>query len=97
MITKKEKIQIVPIITRQELAIRTERLVRSDGLTYVEAIIQICSDLDLDPEDIAKMVTGPLKDKVEAEAMRSNILPRSNTVSLYTDEPVADMHMISRT
>lgn len=82
----KEDGLITPIITKQELAIRTERLVRSDNLTYIEAIIQICNDLDVDPEDIAKMVTGPLKDKVENEAMKSNILPRSNTVSLYGDE-----------
>jgi len=89
MITKKEVAQtilITPVITKQELAVRTERLVRSDGLTYIEAIIQICNDLDVDPEDIAKMVTGPLKDKVENEAMKCNILPRSNTASLYASE-----------
>lgn len=75
---------VEPIITKQELSIRAERLVRSDHLTYVEAIIQICNDLDVDPEDIAKMVTGPLKDKLEAEAQRSNILPKPN--SLYSEE-----------
>jgi hypothetical protein len=83
---QKEEVLITPVITKQELAIRAERLVRSDHLTYVEAIIHICNELDVDLEDIAKMVSGPLKDKLEAEARRSNILPRSTTVSLY-DEP----------
>lgn len=73
-------VQITPVITKQELTTRTERLVRSDGLSYLEAIIQICSELDLEPEDIAKMVTGPLKDKLEAEAQRRNILPKPNTL-----------------
>jgi DNA-binding Xre family transcriptional regulator len=82
---KETEFTIKPVITKQELAILTERLVRSDNLSYVEAIIHICDDLDLDPEDIAKMVTGPLKDKVEIEAMRNNIIPKSNTASLYED------------
>lgn len=82
--TRDETILITPIITKQELTIRTERLVRSDGLSYLEAIIQICADLDVDPEDIAKMVTGPLRDKLEAEAQRNNILPKPN--SLFDDE-----------
>lgn len=84
--TRKKEALIEPVITKQELAIRAERLVRSDCLTYIEAVIQICNDLDVDPEDIAKMVVGPLKDKIENEAMKNNILPRSNTMSLYEDE-----------
>lgn len=80
---KHEKILITPAITRQELAERAELLVLSDGLTYIEAIIQICDDLDVDPEDIAKMVTGALRDKLEAEAQRNNILPKPN--SLYDE------------
>lgn len=83
---KKEESSIIPVITKQELATRAELLVRSDNLSYIEAIIHICDELDLDPEDIAKMVTGPLKDKVEAEAQRNNVLPKSNTVSLYDSE-----------
>lgn len=75
---------ITPVITKQELAIHAERLVRSDGLSYIEAIIHICNELDIDPEDIAKMVTGPLRDKLEAEAQRANILPKPN--SLFDDE-----------
>jgi uncharacterized protein YdhG (YjbR/CyaY superfamily) len=83
---KNETPLITPVITKQELTIRAERLVRSDGLSYIEAIIQICNDLDVDPEDIAKMVTGPLRDKLEVEAQKNNILPRSNTTSLYADD-----------
>lgn len=83
-IKKKSKIFITPVITAQALAQKAEALVLSDHLTYVEAILHICNELDVDPEDIAKMVVGPLKDKLEAEAQRSNILPRPN--SLFEDE-----------
>jgi uncharacterized protein YdhG (YjbR/CyaY superfamily) len=79
-----EKFLIIPAITKQDLALRAEGLVQKDHLTYLEAIIQICDELDVDPEDIAKMVVGPLKDKLEAEAQRANILPKPN--SLFGDE-----------
>lgn len=79
-----DKILIIPVINKQDLALKAEGLVQRDGLTYLEAIIHICDELDVDPEDIAKMVVGPLKDKLEAEAQRANILPKPN--SLYDEE-----------
>ncbi len=78
-----EKVLIIPVITQRDLALKAESLVNTDHLTYLEAIIQICDELDVDPEDIAKMVVGPLKDKLEAEAQRANILPKPN--SLFED------------
>jgi hypothetical protein len=80
------QVNIPTIITRQELIIKTERLVRTDGLTYIEALLQISEDLDVDPEDLGKLVGGPLKDKVELDAMNKNFIPRtSNSFSLIDD------------
>lgn len=82
----KEESLITPVITKHDLTIRVEGLVKSDGVSYVEAIIQVCEELDIDPEDMAKLVVGPLRDKLEAEAQRNNIIPRSNTGTLFSDE-----------
>jgi hypothetical protein len=49
-------------------------------MTYLESIIHICDDTGIDAEDIAKIVTGSLREKLEAEARRNNILPRINTL-----------------
>jgi hypothetical protein len=73
---------IIPVLNKQELVLRAERLVKSDGLTYIEAILEICKELDIDPEDVSKLISGPLKDKIEAEGQRNNSLRRSNTASL---------------
>tara|TARA_B110000495_G_C22406328_1_gene258946 strand:+ start:120 stop:356 length:237 start_codon:yes stop_codon:yes gene_type:complete len=73
---------VTPVITTQALAIRAETLVRTDNLSYVEAIVQICDDLDLEPEELGKIVKGPLKDKLKAEAIRNHVLP-GNTNTLY--------------
>jgi|TARA_B110000495_G_scaffold182293_1_gene177728 hypothetical protein len=78
----KKKILITPSITKEQLRIQVERLVHGDGLTYVEAVIEICENKEIDPEDMAKIVKGPLKNKLEAEAIDRNII-KSNTVKLY--------------
>lgn len=71
---------IVPVITKKDLTIRVEKYVREDNLTYVESLLHICSELDIEPEDVAKLVVGPLKDKLEAEAQNTNVLPKPNTL-----------------
>lgn len=69
-------------ITKEELIIKTERIVRIDNITYMDAIIHICEEYEIDPEDMAKLVKGPLKSKLEVEARRLNHLPKLNTISL---------------
>jgi len=69
--------KILPIITKADLIARTEALVHDEGLGYSEAIISICEELNIEPEDIAKLITGPLKNKLEAEAMKNCLLPKS--------------------
>jgi len=77
---------IKPVITKQDLVTRTEFLVKNDSLSYVEAIIHICNDLDIDPEDIAKIIPPPLKEKLLVEAQRNHNVPvSSNTGSLFDD------------
>lgn len=76
---------LTPAITKEDLIKKVEHLVQNDGLTYLESIMSICSDLDLDPVDIAKMITGPLKDKLECESQRNHMIRgfHSDTASLY--------------
>jgi len=69
-------------ITKEELILKTESLVLKDKIEYAQAICQICLELELDPEDVAKLISGPLKTKLKVEAQKNNILPRSNTATL---------------
>ena len=70
----------VVVLTTEQLSARVERLVSRDHMTYLESIIHICDDTGIDAEDMAKIVTGSLREKLEAEAQRNNILPRTNTL-----------------
>ena len=77
-----QKPNIPLAFTKKTLAERVCLLVHSDGLKYSEAIIEICNEHDIDPHDIAKLVKGPLKAKLEAEAMRYNVIPNTQGNSL---------------
>jgi len=73
---------IKPSITKDDLRIRVEQLVHKDKMTYAEAICDICEKQQIDPVDMAKLVNGPLKIKLEAEAKSRNII-KSNTATLF--------------
>ena len=75
----KQKVVIKPAITKEELRIQVERLVHGDSMTYTEAIIEVCERREIDPEDMAKLIKGPLKNKLEVEAMDRNIIKRTTS------------------
>jgi hypothetical protein len=79
MTKKEEEIPIIPVITFDELRIKVEKYVQNGEMGYAESICDICKDKDIDPVDIAKLIKGPLKDKLEAEAMELNIIKRTTT------------------
>lgn len=59
-----------------------ETLAKTKELSYMDAIIQYCSDTGLEIEMAAKLVSGSLKAKLKIEAEELNFLPKSNTVKL---------------
>jgi hypothetical protein len=77
--SKKQAVVIKPSITKEELRLHVEKLVAYDQMTYTDAIIEICEIKQIDPEDMAKLVKGPLKLKLEVEAMDRNIIKRTTS------------------
>ena len=75
--SKRQKVVIKPSITKEELRLQVEKLVAHDGMSYTESIIEICEKKEINPVDMAKLVKGPLKLKLEAEAMDRNIIKRT--------------------
>ena len=75
--SKKQPVVIKPSITKEESRLQVEKLVAHDNMTYTDAIIEICERKQIDPEDMAKLVKGPLKLKLEVEAMDRNIIKRT--------------------
>ena len=57
-----------------------EEAVHKKHLSYIDAIVHICHNTNIEPEDVSKFISAILKDKVEAEAITLNYLPRLNTL-----------------
>ena len=48
----------------------------------MDAILHICEQNMIEPEDVKKYLAGPIVEKLEAEAMNLNFLPRGNTLDV---------------
>lgn len=69
----------IKVLSKQEFAMQIERRVKRKEMGYLEAIIDYCDTNGLEADDVHKLVVGSLKEKLEAEAQRNNLLPKSST------------------
>jgi len=47
----------------------------------MDAVVDLCEKLDIDPIDVKKFISPVIQGKIEAEAMMLNLIPRQNTLS----------------
>ncbi len=57
-----------------------EKAVFKKKISYMDAILHVCDKNNIEPEDVKKFLNGVIVEKVEAEAMNLNFLPRQNTL-----------------
>ncbi len=69
-------------LTRAKFTQMVESNVLKRKMTYMDAILQVCDDNKIEPEDVRKFVSKVVKEKLEAEASALNYLPRTNSLPL---------------
>ena len=57
-----------------------EATVAEKTIGYMEAILLVCSDNNIEPEDVKKFISPIIKNKLEAEAMDLNFLPKKTSI-----------------
>lgn len=67
-------------LTKSKFTKLIEETVKDHKSSYMDAIIHICDKIDVDLEDVKRFVSPVIREKLEAEAMRLNFLPRQNTL-----------------
>jgi hypothetical protein len=60
--------------------LKTNMVNRKEG--YIEAVLQTCDELGIDPSTVSKFISRPMKEKIRAEGEANNILPRSAKLPL---------------
>ena len=65
-------------LTRSKFTKIVEETVLDKALSYMDAVLYICEKNSIDPEDVKKFISPVVKEKLEAEAMKLNYLPKQN-------------------
>jgi hypothetical protein len=63
-------------------SIAIETVAKNKQISYMDSIIEYCSDTGLEIEVAAKLISSSLKAKIKLEAEELNFLPKSNTAKL---------------
>jgi hypothetical protein len=71
------------LLKKSSLVIIVEKLVHDEKMSYMEAVLHVCEERQIDPLDIGKLIAPSIKSKIEAEAMDSNLLPKSNSLGSF--------------
>lgn len=71
-------IKDVVLMHKEDFIAQIGKLVQTEKLTIFEAILELCKEHGLDPEDVAPLVKGSLKEKLKNELIQRNVLPNTN-------------------
>jgi hypothetical protein len=65
-----------------EFSLYIEERVMRESIGYMDAIIQYCTEVDIDVESISKLINQSLKDKVQIEAEDGNYFKKRGKLPL---------------
>ena len=64
------------IMSAKKFSYEIEEFVNRTGISYLDAVLEYCSENKIEPETVASLITKPLKEKIEADAMKLNLIPK---------------------
>ncbi len=65
-------------LTKAKFSKLVEQTVFEKRLSYMDAIVWLCEQHNIEIEDCRKFINPIIKSKLEAEARRLNFLPKTN-------------------
>ena len=67
------------MISKKDFTEKVEELILKSKLDVVDAILKVCEQNNLEPESAKRLISQPLKDKLEAEAQGLGMVNRGTT------------------
>ena len=65
-------------ISKDKFAEDIEELVLNTKMNYIDAIVEYCSNNDIEVENVSKLLSRPLKEKLKADATELNYLKKTS-------------------
>lgn len=70
------------ILTKKRFTLMIEDLVKHKHMPYMDAVLQICIDREIDPLDVGSLISPAIKDKIHAEAISNHLMKGGNQLPL---------------
>ena len=70
------------ILTKKRFSILVEERVEKRKMAYMDAVLEICEEREIDPSEIGKLVSPIIKDKIEAEAVNLRMMKGGNQLPI---------------
>lgn len=71
-----------PFLNQTSFQLMLEENVRDSGITYIEAILEFCENNDMEFDQVKKLLTSNLKDKIKIDAIRDGMMRRESVLPL---------------
>jgi len=65
-------------ISKDKFASDIEALVLRTKMNYIDAIVEYCSQNEIEVESVSKLLNKPLKEKIKADATELNYLKKTS-------------------
>lgn len=69
-------------LSKKKFTKMIETVVKQKSLSYMDAVVFLCDENNIELEDVKKFISLNIKERIEAEAMNLNFLPKGNTLPL---------------
>ena len=74
-ITEEEFLELTNAHTPKSFSVAVEKMATENEIGYLDAIIEYTNSNSIEMDIVPKLITKPLKEKLEVEAKRLNFLP----------------------
>ena len=69
-------------MTPKQFALTIEKRASKKRLTHMEAVLDYCSEKEIEPDQITHLINRALKDKIKMNAQDLNFLPKTATLPI---------------
>ena len=70
------------LMNSKKFAKNIEAIVKEKKIPYMDAILKFCEDNEIDPSSVGSLINKSLKEKIQLEAEKLNLIEKSSTATL---------------
>jgi hypothetical protein len=68
------------ILNKNKFTKMIEKTVQSKGLSYLDTVVYLCEEHNIEIDDVRKFISPVIKNKIEVEAQNLNFIPKGNSL-----------------